>query len=298
MKVSRSAALGVLIAAIVVIGAMAAVASGSAGSSTTTAATPVPPKITLPPSIVKKGRIDIALTIDYPPFEYLDAKGEPAGLDVDLVKAIAKVLKIKLNFIKVAFPTQIPGIANGRYDLNISQNSDTPARRQLVSFLDLHRAAIIPVVRKGNPTGLTATNMCGRTVSGGTGSAQTALLELMSTDCVKQGKEKIAILDFPELANQLQAVVSGRTEAFFVNPAVAAYVVKEAGGTIEPVNQTLPPIPGTKYTGWPLTRTPLTLAIALQKASIYLIKTGTWEKILKQWGASLSALPTPLINGS
>ena len=303
MKVSRPATIGrvfAAIVAIVAIGAMAVAAHGSSGSSARTAnatATPAKPKITLPASIVKKGRIDIALTTDYPPFEYLDGKGQPVGLDIDLVNALAKVLNVKLRFHRVAFPAQIPGVANGRYELNISQDSDTPERRKLVSFLDLNRTQVVPVVRAGNPTGLSATNMCGRTVVGGTGSYQTTVLQAISADCQAAGKPAIEIIDFPETANQVQATINGRGEAFFLTPAVAAYIVKQSGGKLQIVNQPLKAIPGVKYSGWPLTRKPLTLAIALQRAAQYLIKTGEWQKILKKWGAGTSALNPPLING-
>ena len=297
MNVSRPLMGGLLVAAVVVIiGVMAAAAYATTGSSNR--ATTAAAKIKLPPNIAKKGRIDIALTTDYPPYEYLDASGKPVGIDIDLVNAIAKVLGVKLNFQRVAFPVQIPGVANGRYDLNISQDADTADRRKIVSFLDLFKTSIVPVVAQGNPTGLTATNMCGRTVAGGTGSYQTSVVQAISADCVKAGKKEITILDFPETANQVQTVLSGRGEALFLSPAVAAYIVKQSAGKLEVVNQTLPLIPGTKYSGWPLTRQPLGLAIALQRASQVLIKNGTWQKILTKWGASVGSVQPPLINGS
>jgi len=35
---------------------------------------------------------------DYPPYEFLDSNGQPAGFNVDLTRAIAKVMGMRVEF--------------------------------------------------------------------------------------------------------------------------------------------------------------------------------------------------------
>jgi polar amino acid transport system substrate-binding protein len=95
-----------------------------------------------PPDIQKikdRGEFVVAMTAtDQPPFYYTNAKKELAGLDVDIARAIAASLGVRVRFNRDArsFGDLIPIVATGRADAAISKLSRTPARAQLVGFTD------------------------------------------------------------------------------------------------------------------------------------------------------------------
>ncbi len=74
---------------------------------------------------------------DYPPYEFLDEKGQPAGYNVDLTKAIAEVMGIKVEFRFGAWSDIRHALINGSIDVlqGISYSSD---RTRTLSFSPPH----------------------------------------------------------------------------------------------------------------------------------------------------------------
>ncbi len=88
--------------------------------------------------IVNRGELIVAmLGVDSPPFFYT-RNGELVGLEVDLAKAIAQELKVKVRFDRSAqtFNEVIAVVARQEADLGISKLSRTLARAQTISFTD------------------------------------------------------------------------------------------------------------------------------------------------------------------
>lgn len=95
-----------------------------------------------PPDIQRikdRGEFVVAMTAtDQPPFYYLNAEKQLAGLDVDIATAIARSLGVTVRFNRDAksFGDLIPIVASGAADAAISKLSRTAARAQAVSFTD------------------------------------------------------------------------------------------------------------------------------------------------------------------
>src|SRR5205823_13127992 len=70
----------------------------------------------------------------YKPQMYLDAKGNPAGYDVVLLKALAKQLHLKLQIKNLDFNGLIPGLVAKKFDMVSVGLSATPERKKAVSF--------------------------------------------------------------------------------------------------------------------------------------------------------------------
>jgi polar amino acid transport system substrate-binding protein len=103
--------------------------------------------------IVTRGELVVAmLGVDTPPFFY-EKKGELVGLEVDLAKAIAKELGVKIRFNRTAktFNAVVDIIARGEADIAVSKLSRTLARAQVISFsqpyLSLNHALILNRVK-------------------------------------------------------------------------------------------------------------------------------------------------------
>lgn len=99
--------------------------------------------------IVSRGELVVAmLGVDTPPFFY-EKNGELIGLEVDLAKAMAKELGVKVRFNRSArtFNATVDLVARGEADMAISKISRTLARSQMISFtqpyLTLNHALIL-----------------------------------------------------------------------------------------------------------------------------------------------------------
>ncbi len=78
----------------------------------------------------------VGMELAYPPFEMADERGEPAGISVDLAKALAEYLGRPLKIQNIPFDGLIPALKTGSIDLIISSMTATPEREQSIDFSD------------------------------------------------------------------------------------------------------------------------------------------------------------------
>lgn len=97
-----------------------------------------------------KGELVVAMHAeDTPPFHMTSENGELIGLDVEIAKEIARLLKIKLRFDRTAktYDEVIDIVASGKADIGVSTLSYTPRRGLKALFttpyFTLSRAALI-----------------------------------------------------------------------------------------------------------------------------------------------------------
>lgn len=70
---------------------------------------------------------------DYPPYEFLDKDGLPAGFNVDLTRAVGEVMGMRVEFHLGAWASQRSGLMTGQRDL-LQGMSYSDARSQVVDF--------------------------------------------------------------------------------------------------------------------------------------------------------------------
>ncbi len=66
--------------------------------------------------LVVPGKIQMSINPTLPPQQFVDEKGELQGLNVELMKEIAKRLCVPLEFIRMDFPPMVPALTAGRFD--------------------------------------------------------------------------------------------------------------------------------------------------------------------------------------
>ncbi len=77
--------------------------------------------------------IRFGVEADVPPFEYRDAKGELAGLDIELGNALCAELSARCVWVDQPYATNVAALQAGRFDA-IMPMTATPARREIVDF--------------------------------------------------------------------------------------------------------------------------------------------------------------------
>jgi len=76
----------------------------------------------------------VGMDLSYPPFEMRDEHGAPAGVSVDLAKALGEHLGVPVEIQNLPFSGLIPALRTGKIDLAISSVTATPERAQSIDF--------------------------------------------------------------------------------------------------------------------------------------------------------------------
>lgn len=82
----------------------------------------------------RTGVLTDVLLDSYPPFGFIDANNELAGFDVDVARAFAARLGVKLNLQTPAWEAIVSGHWQGRWDVCICSMSPTRERAQVLDF--------------------------------------------------------------------------------------------------------------------------------------------------------------------
>lgn len=76
----------------------------------------------------------VGMELAYPPFETKDDKGEPAGISVDLAKALGEFLERPVKIENTNWDGLIPSLQTGKVDVVISSMTITEERKEVVDF--------------------------------------------------------------------------------------------------------------------------------------------------------------------
>lgn len=166
--------------------------------------------------VQKAGKLTIATSPDFPPFESLGENGSVVGIEIDLLNMICEELGVELDIEQIDFDSVLPGVQAGKYDMGVSGISVTPAREENTLFTDPYcLAAQAIVVLNGSPITCKA-DLEGKTVSVQTGTTA-------ETYCMENGYK---VSSFTANADAQAALVSGKVDAWVIDDLTAAEMVK------------------------------------------------------------------------
>ena len=90
-------------------------------------AKPAPPKSPFTPPAFK---ITVATEGAYPPFNYLDRKGLPAGFEMDIAQEACERMKAECEFVSARWDDLVPGLLDKKYDIVMSSLEVNGERRR------------------------------------------------------------------------------------------------------------------------------------------------------------------------
>jgi polar amino acid transport system substrate-binding protein len=162
----------------------------------------------LPSQVKQRKRWEIGVKCDFPPFGFIDVRGNHDGYDVRVARRFAELAfgsKKKVNLTCVTTPSRIPTLISGRVDIIISTLTWTQARSEQIDFSIPYYSAtgrlLIP-----NASTLSLSSLGGKTVT----TTRGALYATWMRNCFKN--TKILEVDSPALA--VAAVKDGRADTF------------------------------------------------------------------------------------
>ncbi|MBX9363255.1 ABC transporter substrate-binding protein [Streptomyces sp. WAC04114] len=250
----------------------------------------------LPADVRESGSLRVGSSIGFPPGAYYPNGQDkpPAGQDIDLADAVAKVLGVKLERQDASFETILPALGSGKYDFGTGNFGVTTERLKTIDFVTYINDGQGFAVKTGD-TALgkkvtDLTQLCGLTIGTGAGTTFEATLTAQKGVCAKAGKKPYDVKVYSENAATLTALRQGRIDVIMSTINGLRYQAAQPASQTTFLGEFHRLDVGFAFKkGSPLTK-------AFQAAVDELIKDGTYARILKKWGTSASAIDTSRIN--
>lgn len=169
-------------------------------------------------AIKEKGKIVVATSPDYAPFEFqtlVDGKNQVVGADMDLAKAIADELGVKLEISTMSFDNVLTSLQTGKSDIAISGLAVTDERKKSFDFSDsYYDTKISLLVRKADlDKYATLTSFDGVKVAAQKGS--------IPENMVKDQLPKANLISLTNMGEAINELKNGQVEAVNLDEPVA-----------------------------------------------------------------------------
>ncbi len=247
----------------------------------------------LPKDIAKRGVLTIGSDTTYPPAEFLGgADGQtPEGIDVDIAKAIAAKLGLKLDFLTAQFASILPAIGP-RYDLGISAFTITNERYIAVDFVSYFNAGKQWAIQTGNPAKFNPDDPCGAAVGVQTGSTGEKAVKQFAEVCLAEKKKPIDVVSMPKQTDLITRLINGAVDAVYAGSTNIGYAAQQTRGQIVTIGEITYPSPN----GIAVAKGETAWAQLVADTVNALIADGHYAKILEKWGISSAAIARAEVN--
>lgn len=178
--------------------------------------------------VTKKGEMTGVLMESYPPFSFLNEQNQLDGFDVDVAKAVAQRLGVKLKLETPSWDVIAAGRWSGRYDICVCSMTPSEARAQVFDFpVEYYQSPAVIVVNAKDTAIASGKDLSGRKVGVISASTYEAYL---NKDLVIEGAPlkypfdnvQVAPYDNETVAFQDLALGSGvRLDAMVTNLIIA-----------------------------------------------------------------------------
>jgi polar amino acid transport system substrate-binding protein len=209
------------IGVVLVLVCAAAVSAAFAGAAQTGTATPAraakaKPKLPpLPAEVRERGRWNIGIKCDSPPFGYIDVQGRNAGFDVEIAKWFSRFAfgrSNRVSYTCVTTPAREPSLTTGRVDLVIATFTYTTDRDTRIDFSRAYYKATGRLLVRNNSPITKLGDIAGKTIATTSGS----IYDRWMKNCFKDTK----VLVTDGFTNALLAFRDGRADALMWDDTV------------------------------------------------------------------------------
>jgi polar amino acid transport system substrate-binding protein len=197
--------------------ALAAVAafggSASAGDSSVEANAQALPA--LPANIKQRGRFNIGIKCDSPPFGYIDVRGQNAGFDVEIARWFSRFAfgtPNRVNLTCLTTPAREPALTSDRVDMVIATFTYTTDRDTRIDFSRAYYKATGRILVPNSAPSNYLPTLAGKTVATTTGS----IYDRWMKNCFKDTR----VVATDSFTNALLEFRNGRAEALMWDDTV------------------------------------------------------------------------------
>jgi polar amino acid transport system substrate-binding protein len=243
-------------------------------------AAPVSP----PGDLTNRGTLTIGTNMPYPPMEsYTGANlNIPTGADIDLGKAIAQKMGLKVTYVNIPnFDTIIPGLQAHHYDIIMSSMGITPDRAKSLDFVPYMLAGQSIVVVRGNPKQINSlADLSGKTAGVQASTTEQESLDGENAKLKAAGKPLINVQTYKQDSDALAQLSLGRIDAYLTDFPVAAYYISKRPTKLQFGGKQF----GMQTYGIAIRKGDASMLTAVSKAFKLVQKDGEYLAILKHYG--------------
>lgn len=161
----------------------------------------------------------IATDTTFAPFEFENSKGKRVGIDMDLLKAIAKDQGFKYTVKALGFDGAVQSLESGQSDAVIAGMSITDERKKKFDFSDPYFDSGIGMAVKNNSNITSYDQLKGKNVAVKAGTEGASFAK------ENQDKYGYTLSTFKSSANMYEDVKSGHSAACFEDYPVLGYAI-------------------------------------------------------------------------
>jgi polar amino acid transport system substrate-binding protein len=258
-------------------------------------ATAVAADVPKSPEVEQSGTLAVANTLDYAPFEYIDADGKQTGIIIELAGEVAKLMGVKLDVQRTPFPSMIPGLAAGRFKIAWETFSANPERLTQVDFVMFIKAGIAASTTPEKKASFTGDMpLCGKRIGVSAGTASDFLVDKLSKECTDKGQGAIEKSVFNSSTDIVQAVLSDRVDARMDDATASSYFEVTSKGQLV----VLPTLYDVAPLGMAIAKNDKATADMMVAALAELFGNGTYQAVLDKYGMGAYAIKEPYFVGS
>jgi polar amino acid transport system substrate-binding protein len=163
--------------------------------------------------LVEPGKLQMSINPTLPPQQFVDASGELQGLNVDLMREVARRLCLPMEFVRMDFPPMFPALAAGRFDGIDTGMFWTEERSKIAYTVPYAQQAISITVAAGSKLSLKdADALAGRSAGVEVNSYQERWLRGVDRDLVAKGGKPIEIHTFTTATDVIAALRAGQVD--------------------------------------------------------------------------------------
>ncbi|HTR87340.1 MAG TPA: ABC transporter substrate-binding protein [Reyranella sp.] len=239
--------------------------------------------------LVAPPKLQMAINPTLPPQQFVDAKGELQGLNVELMKEIAKRLCTPLEFIRMDFPPMIPALTAGRFDGIDTGMFWTEERSKIAYTVPYAQQTISITVAKGGPKFASIDAVGGHKAGVEVNSYQERWLRGADKEATAKGAKPIEILTFKTATDVIAALAAGQVETAILIDQTAREI--ERRGVVEITATGLGGAPTTMMYRNKATAEKVAATLTAMKAD------GTYDKLFDKFGITKADGSTFAIRG-
>jgi len=257
------------------VGALAAAAFFGAVGALGAAELPKSPEVT------ETGKLAIANTLEYAPFEFIDENGKQVGINIELAEETARLLGAELDVTRMPFPSMVPGLAAGRFKVAWETFAATDDRLKQVDFVMFIKSGIVASTTADKAAQFQGeNNLCGKRVGVIGGAVSDFIADRLSAECKEKGLPEIAKSIFPEGKDIIQAALSDRVDARLDDATASGYFEVTSKGQMVVV----PGLYDVAPLGIAVPKGDKETAEMLRAALQEMIQNGTYKTIMAKYG--------------
>lgn len=166
--------------------------------------------------VIAAGKLTVATSPDFPPFESIADNGEYVGIEMDLIKKIGEKLGVSVEIVQMDFDTVLAGVQAGKFDCAASGITVDEDRQKNMDFTDAYCLAAQAIIVKEDSPIKTKADLDGKTVSVQSGTTADKF-------CQQNG---YTVSAFSANNDAQAALVAGKVDAWVIDDLSGAEMVK------------------------------------------------------------------------